>query len=454
MEYLDLMYKGEEGDVLREKEELYGKLAINADEEDGIKEEFDNITNWVSTLPILDDYDVAMSLAKEFNMNITQAKQSLEAFPREYLIGEKPIPDIVKQLKKYRRKLKGEEKIEFTKSIDNLVMEYGNHLSSCIKSIYWLSPYETPLRQMRYKESDLRKLHLVKDETTRRDIVDSLCKYWEAHLHRGKTYDSEYCSLSKSMTSSKRVFTKILKDLSNSSVKKSISSQLEDMVLKSVCDNQGIGSRQIHERLPLKLHRRSSPQIIAKVADRLNITNVDGEYYKLPMEIKKDLYAYTAAFIDSDGYITMDRNFNPRVGMVATGNRGKAFVSELHKELNVGKLHLDQKSPQDTRLVNRLNFYSQADITQLLNKCRPYFRMKGANADILTELIGIKKYCKKEPWAKERMGELFKLMKWANHSDNTRYDFASEGIYMDDIAKYKENSKMDLIRERESGVTV
>ena len=52
------------------------------------------------------------------------------------------------------------------------------------------------------------------------------------------------------------------------------------------------------------------------------------------------------------------------------------------------------------------------------------------------------------------MGELFKLMKWANHSDNTRYDFASEGIYMDDIAKYKANSKMDLIREHESGVTV
>jgi len=442
---LDLIFKGEEGDNLR-------RLGDLADEEEDIKEDMKN--KWISTLPILDDYDVAMSLSKEFNMNITQAKQSLEVFPREYLIGDKSIPDIVKQLKKYRRKLKGEEKIEFTKSIDNLVMEYGNHLSSCIKSIYWLAPYETPLRQMRYKESDLRKLHSVKDERTRRDIVESLCKYWESHLHRGKNYDAEYCSLSRKMTNSKKVFTKILKELSNSPVKKTISSQLEDMVLKSVCDNQGIGSRQIHERLPMKLHRRSSPQIIAKVADKLNITNIDGEYYKLPMEIKKDLYAYTAAFIDSDGYITMDRNFNPRVGIIATGTRGKAFVSELHKELDVGKLHLDQKSPQDTRPVNRLNFYSQADITQLLNKCRPYFRMKGANADILTELIGIKKHFKKEPWAKERMGELFKLMKWANHSDNTRYDFASEGIYMDDIAKYKANSKMDLIREHESGVTV
>ena len=444
---MDLISKGEKGDALRD-------LAANADEEEEIKDRLSDMNKWISTLPILDDYDVAMSVSKEFNMNITQAKQSLETFPKEYLIGNKPIPDIVKQLKKHRRKLKGEEKIEFTKSIDNLVMAYGNHLSSCIKSIYWLSPYEAPLRQMRYKESDLRKLHSVKDENTRRSIVESLCKFWEADLHRGKEYNSKYCSLTKQMTNSKKEFTRILKDLSNAPIKKSISSQLEDMVLKSICDNQGIGARQIHERLPIKLHRRSSPQIIAKVADRLNITNIDGEYYKLPMEIKKDLYAYTAAFIDSDGYITMDRNFNPRVGIVATGNRGRAFVSELHKELNIGKLHLDQKSPQDTRPVNRLNFYSQGDIGKLLEKCRPYFRMKGENADILTELIGIKKHFKKEPWAKERMGELFKLMKYANHSDNVNYDFASEGIYMDDIVKYRENSKMNLIREYESGVTV
>ena len=444
---MDLISKGEKGDALRE-------LADNADEEEEIKERMSDMNKWISTLPILDDYDVAMSLSKEFNMNITQAKQSLETFPKEYLIGDKPIPDIVKQLKKHRRKLKGEEKIEFTKSIDNLVMAYGSHLSSCIKSIYWLSPYETPLRQMRYKESDLRKLHSVKDENTRRSIVESLCKFWEANLHRGKKYNSEYCSLTKQMTNSKKEFTKILKDLSNAPIKKTISSQLEDMVLKSICDNQGIGARQIHERLPMKLHRRSSPQIIAKVADKLNITNIDGEYYKLPMEIKKDLYAYTAAFIDSDGYITMDRNFNPRVGIVATGNRGRAFVSELHKELDIGKLHLDQKSPQDTRPVNRLNFYSQGDIGKLLSKCRPYFRMKGENADILTELIGIKKHFKKEPWAKERMGELFKLMKYANHSDNTRYDFASEGIYIDDIAKYRANSKLSMIQEYESGVTV
>ena len=167
--------------------------------------------------------------------------------------------------------------------------------------------------------------------------------------------------------------------------------------------------------------------------------------YKLPNAIIKDLHAYTAAFIDSDGYITMDRNYNPRIGIIATGNRGKAFVTELHKELGCGKLHLDQKSPQATRAVQRLNFYSQDDITKLLSKCRPYFRMKGENADILTELIRIKKNHKKEPWAKERMAELFKLMKWANHADHVNYDFSKDDIDVENIAKYKENNKMSVM---------
>ena len=81
---------------------------------------------------------------------------------------------------------------------------------------------------------------------------------------------------------------------------------------------------------------------------------------------------YTAAFIDSDGYITLDRNMNPRVGLVATGTRGRAFMEEMHKSIGL-VMHLDQKSLQDTRLINRLNFYSQNDVRELLTKCLPHF---------------------------------------------------------------------------------
>ena len=451
---MDLISKSEEGDKLREEAQRVSELAELKDREQEIKDQLETVDKWVSTLPLMSDYEVAMSVSKKYNMNITEAKSQLDSFPKQYTIENKSIPEVVKDLKKHRRKLKGDNKLEFTKGIENLIVAYSNHLSDCIKSIYWLAPYETPLRQMRYTENDLKKIHSIKDEGTRRDIIESLCKFWESELHRGNEYNSNYSSLTKTMTNSKREFRKIITGIPNQVIKTNVSKQLDDFVLKSVCDEQGISARQIYDRLPTKLHRRASPQIICKIADKMNITNIDGEYYKLPMEIKKDLYAYTAAFIDSDGYITMDRNYNPRIGIIATGNRGKAFVTELHKELGFGKLHLDQKSPQATRAVQRLNFYSQDDITKLISKTRPHYRMKGDNADILTELIRIKKNHKKQSWAKERMQELFKLMKWANHADHVNYDFSKDGIDVENIAKYKENNKMSVMDKLETGVVV
>jgi len=118
---------------------------------------------------------------------------------------------------------------------------------------------------------------------------------------------------------------------------------------------------------------------------------------------------------------------------------------EMHKSLGVGKLHLDQKSPQNTRPVNRLNFYSQDDVRELLLKCRPFFRMKGEQADTLLELIRIKKEHKKQDWAKPRIEELFKLMKWYNHKDHVGFDFSPYGIDAEVISKLEGNNKMGIM---------
>ena len=63
------------------------------------------------------------------------------------------------------------------------------------------------------------------------------------------------------------------------------------------------------------------------------------------------------------------------------------------------------------------------------------------------ELIKIKKGYKKESWAKPRIAELFKLMKYENHKDNRKFDWARYDIDLDNIAKYKENTKMNLMSE-------
>jgi len=337
-----------------------------------------------------------------------------------------------------------------SKAIDTLIDAYSDHLNKCIDSIHWLTPYKQTLLKMRFNEKDLSKLYKMKDIETRREVVDALCKYWEAELEQqDMVYSQEYAQLSKTMSSAKKQFRDAIAKVSDQSITKSKKERQEEFIVKMVCENQGIGARQIHERMPTNMYKISSPQMISKMIKKLDIVSVDGAYYKMPSELKKNIWAYTAAFIDSDGYITLDRNMNPRVGLVATGERGKAFMNEMHKSIGFGRLHLNQKSPQDTRPVNRLNFYSQDDVMNLLTKCLPHFRMKKGNAELLIELIRMKKSHKKADWYKQRCDEIFKLMKWENHKDHVGFDFTKEGIYLDDIQKYKDNCKISLMDEIE-----
>ena len=406
---------------------------------------------WLRQQPIADEYDTIKLMSSKFKTNLTDTKKMFEDFPHEYIVGEKDIPSVVKSLRKYRRTLKGEEKIKLTNGIETLIKAYSSHLDECIKSIYWLSKYEVPLRNMNYNEQDLKKIHSIKDYDRRMELVDILCKYWEADLDiKDVPYSQNYAKLSKQMSDAKKEYRAFLKGISHQSIRKNISDQLNEFIIDNVCSNPGISARELHDRMPSKLYKRASPQIISKSVDKLGVTNINGSYYKLNNDIKKDLYAYTASFIDSDGYITIDKNYNPRVGLVATGDRGKAFMVQIQKELGIGKLHLDQKSPQNTRPVNRLNFYSQSDVHELLTKCLPHFRMKGKNAELLLELIKMKRGHKKADWYKTRCEEIFKLMKYENHKDHVGYDFTKYGIDFETVAKLHDNCKMDLMNDLES----
>ena len=398
---------------------------------------------WLSEQPISSHFEIEKIFAQENQMSLSEARKTLDNPLVKYRIQDKSIPDVVKDLRYHRRTLKGEPKIKFTDSIDNLIDSFSDHLCKSIDKIYWIKKYKPIVQDMVCSEDNLLSLSKINDEDTRRDIVDSLCKYWEAKIERnGMRYGQEHSILTKEMTRAKREFKKIIKQQKKYLANWSEKDEIKKRILEFVCDDPGVSVRQIHDRLPTSLQKKTSPTIISKMAKSQNITNVKGNLYKFSDEIKKDIYAYTAAFIDSDGYITMDKNHNPRVGLVATGDRGKAFMMEMHKSLGVGRLHLDQKSPQDTRPVNRLNFYSMDDVKSLLTKCLPHFRMKKANAEILLELIRMKKAHKKADWYDNRKDELFKLMKYENHKDHVGYDFTQYNIDIDSVAKLHGNSKM------------
>lgn len=63
----------------------------------------------------------------------------------------------------------------------------------------------------------------------------------------------------------------------------------------------------------------------------------------------------------------------------------------------------------------------------------------------------IKQRFKKEAWAKPRLEEIFKLIKWENWKDAVNKDELQKyNIQEEDIIKYKENSKWNLMNEVDS----
>lgn len=399
---------------------------------------------------VMSDYEAVTTLSKNLNINATEARKQLSSFPNEYVVDGENIPDLVRKMRKARRKLKGEDRVRMAKAIDTVIDGYSDHISKCIDSIYWLSPYKEPLLKMRFNEKDLMKLNKMGDVKSRRKVVDALCKFWEHDLKKtDMVYGKDYSSLEKTCRLAKKDFRAEIKSISDQSLVKSKKERVLSFIETEIRKQPGIGAKQLHDKMPSVLHKNTTSNMISKMVKKLDVAVVNGGYYKMPNEIKKNIWAYTAAFIDSDGYITMDRNHNPRVGLIATGDRGRAFMEEMHKSIGFGKLHLNQKSPQDTRPVQRLNFYSQDHVTDLLTKCLPHFRLKKGNAELLLELIRMKKSYKKQDWYKGRCDEIFKLMKWENHKDHVGFDWLKEGIYLDDIAKLQGNSKMSLMDSME-----
>ena len=399
---------------------------------------------------VMSDYEAVNTLSKNLNINASEARKQLSSFPNEYVVDGENIPDLVKKMRKARRKLKGEDRLRMAKAIDTVIDGYSDHISKCIDSIYWLKPYKEPLLKMRFNEKDLMKINKMGDVKSRRKVVDSLCKFWEHDLKKtDMVYGKEYSSLEKTCRLAKKDFRAEIKNISDQSLVKSKKERVLSFIESEIRKQPGIGAKQLHDKMPSVLHKNTTSNMISKMVKKLDVAVVNGGYYKMPNEIKKNIWAYTAAFIDSDGYITMDRNHNPRVGLIATGDRGRAFMEEMHKSIGFGKLHLNQKSPQDTRPVQRLNFYSQDNVTDLLTKCLPHFRLKKGNAELLLELIRMKKSYKKQDWYKGRCDEIFKLMKWENHKDHVGFDWLKEGIYLDDIAKLQGNNKMSLMDSME-----
>jgi len=450
---MELIIKEEEIDIEEKRRQLQ-ELAAIREQEDRKEEEIlegTKLASWLS-YQCHDETEVIKDISSNLSINFTEAREHISKMPTEPLIEEKTIPEVVKELRVIRRTLKGETREKMSSTINHLIKAYTEHLDESLNSIYWLRPFKKSVKMLTPNTSMLKKLYHIKDGETRQTIIDNLVKMWEADITKsGLDYGEEYTNEVKKFKTSKKLIKQILKDISHQSIRKPRQKVLEDMLVKTICNNPGITSNTIHSLLPSSYHRSTTPQTISKMLKKIDAINVDGEYFIFSDEIKKDLFSYVAGFIDSDGYITMDAKYAPRVGMIATGDRGKAFFKEMENQLKIGRLHLDQKVGENNRSQHRLNFYSQGDITKLLEKTIPHLRMKKEQGKLLQEAIMIKQNFAKEDWAKPRLEEIFKLIKWENWKDAVNKDELQKyNIQEADVVKYRENSRWDYMNTVDS----
>jgi len=92
-------------------------------------------------LSIVSEHELVSKISTEFKLNASQAKRHIESFPKKQMYYGEEVPNVVKALRKERRSLKGESRDRMTKSIDAIIDGYSEHITKCVKSIYWLTPY-------------------------------------------------------------------------------------------------------------------------------------------------------------------------------------------------------------------------------------------------------------------------------------------------------------------------
>jgi len=217
-------------DELRRKlPELEEAQRLEAEKKKEIKDLL-RLSEWLPYQSI-DETEVIKDISKIYQVNLTEARNMLSSFPEEPLIDNKPIPDIVKDLRNMRRKLKGDSRMKMSKTIDHLINAYGEHLNKCIDSIYWISPYKPALKLLTPDLVTLRKLEHIKDGDVRANILDNLTKMWEANIFKNELdYGKEYTNYTKVFKESKKNIRSTIKDISHQSIRKSRQDVLDNIM--------------------------------------------------------------------------------------------------------------------------------------------------------------------------------------------------------------------------------
>jgi len=207
--------------------------------------------------------------------------------------------------------------------------------------------------------------------------------------------------------------------------------------------NEGaLGSREIVRRGYGTLHKSMTA---GKMSSLLKMYGEEVDVYKGSERntfvkqgtdgfIIKDMWAYTAGFVDADGSIFISERGDPRVTIVASGDNGLTHCEELQKMIGCGRLVSDQKLAKNTiKPVHRLIFSSKNDIREILKGVLPHLKLKSLQAKAVLNYIE-----EKDTMRKTELYQLVTYNNWKEHKNKAASLLDKWGLNADTIGTYAE----------------
>tara|TARA_R110000787_G_scaffold233576_4_gene340498 strand:+ start:93 stop:1610 length:1518 start_codon:yes stop_codon:yes gene_type:complete len=377
----------------------------------------------------------------------------------------KSAESIVKDLRHARRTNKM-VKSEIDDLINAVRLMKQHEVNETLKSVSWTHNYTDTIKSMGLNDRDLKSLYTYGD--TRKSALVRACLAWEdanARIDNLIENGNDWTSLEKQSwvqahddkDAAKKSWSSalhVLDSLNKSEMSwlSMAANQLEhngQMDARTMVANLVASGHSVKKMTPAKLSGLmksygSEVGIIKGVTrNQWMIQKQNGEL------IIKDPWAYAAGFIDADGYITITKRGEPRVGLVATGERGRVHCEQLHKTLGCGILQLDLKVYKTSvnKSQHRLQFYSKKDVREVLKGIMPHLRLKKNQAESVLEFIDVPS---KGMIAKQRRRQLTKLVKWDNWSDKKGDELLSDwGIQAEAVEAWRDPTLMRLAIQAE-----
>jgi hypothetical protein len=356
---------------------------------------------------------------------------------------------LVKRLRKARRNNK-DNREEIDSFIKDVRAIKSLETDMTIKMLSWATPYNNTIKQLGLNDRKLKSLR--KFGESRCVNLERACIMWDKAEQTLKMLDEHEDVWG---VEEQQAWAMAMSD--RSAARKMWSNALHpiDKLSKAEKDFLEFAAQELLVKGPMKVTTIRSnfsdagmlkkSQTDRKLATLMNMYGEDldivkgavrGTYVRISSDglVLKDVWSYSAGFIDADGYITITERGEPRAGMIATGDRGKVHCEDLFKTLECGVLSTDNKVYKDSqRSQHRLQFYSKADLRKLLDGVSPHLKMKSTQAKAVLAYLD-----EKDKTRKQELKRLVRYENWKDDKRKSRELLDGWGIDMDTIGKYRE----------------